>query len=190
MGMHTGKLDETKRLWEIAKANETFTAFDLSADARRSLEFVRLRLKLWLKWGYIEELAEKRGMKKLYRITVKGQAHTPVLDEVDGQPIREGGSANENMWRSMRMMVTFDHVDIAMQSNTVAQPVTEEQARSYCQMLANAGYLQVLKKAGKGRNALYKLVKNTGPKPPREKRVRAVYDDNKRAFTYVAGGVS
>ena len=76
-----------------------------------------------------------------------------------------------------------------MHANTPNVPVTRDEAQDYCRFLASAGYLKVIRKATPTLTPRYKLIKNTGPLPPRERRVRAVYDDNLEQFTYVAGGI-
>jgi hypothetical protein len=40
------------------------------------------------------------------------------------------------------------------------------------------------------REAIYRLVRDTGPRPPRERRVRAVWDENLGEYTYISGGLA
>lgn len=184
---HSLKLANHDHLWTLAKIHEEFTAHDLAVAAKRSVQFVQKALKDWRKWGYIVD-AGMRGNRKLYRV-VKRDAGTPPVTDLNGRVIRDG-TPIENMWFVIRKSGVFSHHDIAMQANTEDVDVSEELARDYCRMLANAGYLRVERKAdGKGRPALYRLVQNTGPRPPREKRIRAVWDDNKQDYTYVSRGL-
>ncbi|MDP2064178.1 MAG: hypothetical protein Q8Q63_03405 [Phaeovulum sp.] len=39
------------------------------------------------------------------------------------------------------------------------------------------------------REAIYRLIRNTGPRPPRERRVRAVWDDNLGELVLLNGGL-
>ena len=83
----------------------------------------------------------------------------------------------ERAWKVMRAMITFTVTDIAI---TADVPV--ENIRHYVQCLACAGYLR---KEGKksipgrgGFDVIYRLIKNTGPKPPVQKALRFLYDPN------------
>lgn len=174
------------KLWEIAKTHQEFTIYDLSDAGKRSTSFVHAAIKDWLYWGYVKA-AGKRGNRKLFAVTQK--AGTPPTTAQSGR-IMSDITPQESMWFVIRNAGVFDYRDIAMQANNEEVRVSEEQASEFCRMLANAGYLKVERKAdGKGRLAMYRLVKNTGPKPPRERRIRAVFDDNVGDFTYVARGL-
>ncbi|CUH68022.1 hypothetical protein TG4357_03346 [Thalassovita gelatinovora] len=187
MTRHSRKLINREHLWNLAKIHEEFTAHDLAAAAHRSLEHVRQSIKDWVRWGYAKADG-KRGNRDLYRV-VKGKTGTPPATDPSGRVIANV-TPHQSMWFVIRKSGVFSYRDVAMQANTQDVAVIEDQARDYCQMLANAGYLDVVRKAdGKGRLALYRLVKNTGPLPPREKRIRAVWDDNARDYTYVSRGM-
>lgn len=84
------------------------------------------------------------------------------------------------MWNSMRGLVEFSPRDISAHSTTPDVRVTEWTAKSYCSMLLRAGYLRVLKKAepAAGRQAIYRLIRNSGPKPPQIQRIKQVFDPN------------
>ena len=48
--------------------------------------------------------------------------------------------------------------------------------------------MRVTRKAKPGVNeAFYRLIRDTGPRAPVEKRVRAIYDPNEERLTHVAG---
>jgi hypothetical protein len=183
MGFQRTKLANRSRLWELAKIHIEFTAHDLSAADKRSLEFVRLAIKDWVRWGYAQPNG-KRGNRDLYKVTKK--PGTPPVSDEKGR-VLSSATPTESMWFVIRKAGVFSFRDVAMQANTEATPVTEDQARDFCRMLVGAGYLRIERKAdNKGRLALYRLIHNTGPIPPREKRIRAVWDENKGEFTHVA----
>jgi len=93
----------------------------------------------------------------------------------------------DQLWRAMRMMREFSPLDLAACSDKIS----EDQARGYCQALLEAGYLRIVRKEEPGlRSGFYRLIRNTGPKPPRERRVRAIYDDNMGEFVRVMGEVA
>lgn len=186
MTRHSMKLINRAHLWEIAKAHQEFTAHDLAAAAKRSTQHVLDAIHDWMHWGYAKA-AGKRGNRNLYRLTDK--AGTPPTTDGTGRVV-SAATPQESMWFVIRKAGVFNYLDVAMQANTEDVKVDQEQAQAFCQMLANAGYLRVERKAdGRGRLALYRLIRDTGPRPPRERRIRAVWDDNKQDFTYIARGL-
>ena len=70
-------------------------------------------------------------------------------------------------------------------------PVIEADARKFCSVLLDAGYLKVVQKARShtDRPAIYLLVNNTGPLPPEIKRRQIVIDANQDRVVHVGGGV-
>ena len=185
MADHLTKIARREQLWTLAKIHQEFTAHDLSAAARRSLEYVREAFKEWVKCGFLEQ-SGKRGSRVVYRVTSKaGNPSDAEEESVQSGPF-------EKMWFAIRHAGgPFTYRDIAMMANSEATPVTEQEAQTFCQMLANSGYLRADVKAdGRGRLAIYRLIQNTGPIPPRERRVRGVWDENKQAFTHIQGAVS
>jgi len=187
MGKHSGKIARRAQLWTTARALKEFTAKDLSSHSKMSVQYVHRAFMDWRKWGYIEE-AGKRGHKTIYR-ALKTDGTPPVTDD-DGNRLVDSTPA-DRMWFAMRKSNAFNYRDIAMHANSEDTPVSEEQAQAYCRMLANAGYLHVLQKSNAaGKLAIYRLARDTGPRPPRERRVRAVYDDNLGEFTHIAGGLA
>jgi hypothetical protein len=86
----------------------------------------------------------------------------------------------------MRGLKSFTPTDLCAHSTSPELVVTVDEATSYCRALCAAGYLGVARKAEPGRReAIYRLARNTGPKPPREKRVRAVIDDNTKDIVVI-----
>lgn len=95
-----------------------------------------------------------------------------------------------NIWRSMRMLREFSALDLAAHSTTPNVSVSADDAERFCQPLLRAGYLRVIKKPGArlgGGGAVYRLIRNTGPLPPKEQRVRAIYDENLDQFVVARG---
>lgn len=187
------KLILREAMWNYAlsvwREQGEFSAKHLQAQFKRSPEYVRQVLNDWKLAGYIKVI-RKQAARNWYVVTRDDQTLPTARDQY-GRVLRET-TPQLVMWQSMRRLKTFNSADVLMHSNTPSQPVTKDEAHQFCAFLANAGYLSVLEKAqpGKGKLARYKLVRNTGPLPPREKRVRAVWDDNEQAYTYVAGEVA
>lgn len=105
------------------------------------------------------------------------------------KPVKPSRSPEQNMWTAMRQMKSFTPTGLLANGATTEEvEVTLEMAQGYCRALMSAGYLAVTRKAVPGRNeAIYRLTRNTGPRPPREKRVRAVIDDNDNAVVVIGG---
>ncbi len=141
----------------------------------------------WLRRGWLVALPTEPGpgrVPTVYAVTEAGLATQDDLASLSAIP-RE--TKQGNMWRAIRGLPSFTALDVAAHACTETCPVEERDALDYCQALVRAGYLRVLRKARPGhRPATYKLVRNTGPRPPRERRVRGVWDDNLGEFTHVA----
>ncbi|ETD85760.1 hypothetical protein ACTTAF_06315 [Rhodobacter capsulatus] len=107
-----------------------------------------------------------------------GGVHAPRVRR-DGSAVTQGAGAL-NMWRSMRGLAQFSYRDIALHSTTPTVSVNEETAKSFCAMLLATGFLRVVQKAdpAKARLAIYRLIRNDGPKPPQIQRVKQVFDPN------------
>lgn len=190
MTTRTKKLDDRAHAWELAKQMARqkggFTSFDLCALMRRSPEWARQAIRDWLRWGYVKQDG-MRGRRNVYVILPKDG--TPPAADAFSRVIRET-SAEQNMWRAMRTLRVFSHLDVAMHARTATTMVSDDRAREYCRALANAGYFKVLQTANtRGRVARYKLLHDTGPVAPRERRVRGIWDDNIERFMHVAGGL-
>lgn len=169
--------------WNIATRMGKFTYFDISAELGISVKRASEYVRSWAQRGAVE-FAGKAGNRKCYTVTSASQ---PPLTRADGSALRRE-SAPGNMWRAMRGLRVFTPTDIAAHANTPTCHVTVRVAQEYCQLLARAAYLKVERKAVPGRReAAYRLTRNTGPLPPRERRVRAVFDANIEEFTHMAG---
>lgn len=164
--------------WATALRLGEFGYAEISAEKQIGMDTATEIVRGWQKAGRCELIQDKHGMRKLFR----------VVDAKQLQTARRG-SVPQNIWTAMRGLKSFSPTDLAAHATTDAVEVTPEVARSYCQALLTAKYLKVERKAAPGRReAIYRLVRDTGPRPPRQRRVRAVWDDNLGEFTHVAGG--
>ena len=123
----------------------------------------------------------------VWKLARDGGAHAPRVRR-DGSAVTQG-AGTVNIWRSMRMLAKFTALDLAAHSTTETVSVTENTAQSYCTMLLATGYLRVVQKANPaaGKKAIYRLIRNDGPKPPMIQRVKQVFDPN-TGKTYQKGG--
>ena len=87
----------------------------------------------------------------------------------------------EKAWKVMRAMLSFTIGDVV-----ITAEVPYANIRHYVDCLLHAGYL---KKEGRkhiagrpGLDNIYRLVKNTGPKPPVQKALRFLYDPNTKEY--------
>lgn len=128
--------------------------------------------------GLAVRLDDPAGGEVKWRLERDGGHHAPRLRK-DGKAVTQGGGVS-NLWRSMRMLGKFSAKDLALHSTTPSVSVSEATAQSYCTMLLATGYLRVAQKAdpSKSRKAIYRLVRNSGPKAPMIQRVKRVYDPN------------
>lgn len=165
--------------WEHARRLGQFTAHELAAAAKLRLEVLRPALRAWCQAGMLTCRTIGQRRRHLYAV-----AETPVAVE------RPASTPAEAMWRTAQVLTRsggqFSAVDLVMHATTEAAAVSEEDARRFCALLMRGGYLRVIRKAIPGRlPASYRLIRDTGPRPPEERRVRAVWDPNTRQWVHV-----
>lgn len=98
-----------------------------------------------------------------------------------GRNVIRQNTNREKAWKVMRAMLSFTIADVVITAD-----VPYENIRHYVDCLLRAGYL---KKEGRkhvpgrpGLDNIYRLVKNTGPKPPVQKALRFLYDPNTKEY--------
>lgn len=156
----------------------SFSYFDLGPNPKTVTKVV----KDWEAKGLVECLGKGAKNRLRYQLTPLGRAQFAVAQK------RSVQSPDGNMWTAMRQLQTFTPVDIAVNATTDDVSVSIEDARAFCRFLAKGDepYLRVKQTAIPGkREAAYQLIRNTGPKPPRECRIRATFDVNLGAFTHI-----
>lgn len=98
----------------------------------------------------------------------------------DGQPSKLG-RGQENMWRSMRTLGTFNYRELAAVSSTNDVAVSEQSAKLYSRALLRAGYLVIAQPpVNKKSLRVYRFVQHrfTGPLPPVLQTIDQIYDPN------------
>lgn len=173
-------VDNRQLVWSALCAGEgAFVALSaLSDDLKVQRKTARDYLLCLEAGGYAERQLDLDGVCVAARLIKDGGHHAPRLRR-DGTAVTQGAGVN-NMWRSMRMLGTFDHRALALHSSTSTATVTQETAKAYCSMLFRTGFLRAVQKSNplKGQMAVYRLIRNDGPKPPMIQRVKQVYDPN------------
>lgn len=163
--------DMRQVVWEAIRARAgRFWPGDIVVASGAHRKTVSDHLKGWRLAGYVEHLED--GAFRLARDV--GQEAPRVLP--DGTPVSRGGGT-EQMWQTMRILKEFEVVDLLTHGEV---PIREATARSYVGMLLQTGYLRVIRKAvpSRGRMAVYRLIRNTGPRPPMIQSVKQVWDPN------------
>jgi hypothetical protein len=98
-------------------------------------------------------------------------------------PAQRDVAPEDNLWRSMRLLKSFTALDLAAHSNAGGVEMTESKAGRYCRDLTAAGYLRATRKASPGKHAArYRLIRDTGPKPPKRVRKPGIEDPNTGEF--------
>lgn len=168
--MRTNKLQRdsiNSAAWAVALRLGTFGYAEISRELKIGLERATGIVRGWVAEGAAFE-TETTGARKMFR--------------ADADFVRlSGRTAEDNMWTAMRKLrAGFTPSDLAAHAATPEVGVTVEEAAAYARALLAAGYLAVMRKAAPlmKREAIYRLVEETGPLPPVVARVRAVRDPN------------
>lgn len=185
-------LSENKAIWATALRLGEFSYASLAVEAGIPIPRTMALVKGWAKTRLVEFSHIVGRGRHVFKLT-------PAARQVDLPAnlvvLEPAASADENMWRSARMLRSFGAHDLAIHSTTPSVTVTDEAAQKFCHVLLKGGYLKVLRKANFKRagksmvrtHAIYQLVRNTGPMPPVERRVVAVWDPNLGEYVQVAG---
>ena len=157
--------------WALALRLSQFGYGEIAAGIKISIEQATRIVRGWDGQGALELLQSGAGLRKLWKVRPGCARPAPA-------PL--GRSAEENLWTAMRGLRSFTPTDIAAHASTELVQVATADAQAYCRVLLAGGYLRVERKASpaRGQEAIYRLIRNTGPRPPRATRVSAVVDDN------------
>jgi hypothetical protein len=157
--------------WALALRLTQFGYAEIAAEMKISIDQATRIVRGWDAQGALELLQSGPGQRKLWK--VRPGSDRPA-------PAPRGRSAEENLWTAMRGLRSFTPTDLAAHASTDLVCVVTADAQAYCRVLLAGGYLRVERKASPARHqeAIYRLIRNTGPRPPRATRVSAVVDDN------------
>ena len=140
-------------------------------------------LRHWMRDGRVRIARIGPSQKRYYAPSGRIAPPPPPPDE---RPTPEG-----NMWRAMQHLRQFSPTDIAGAANSGGITVTLEKARAYCRQLLGSGHLHVRMTAIPGRReAIYRLVEDTGPRAPRAVRLAGIEDPNTGLFVPMRGGAA
>lgn len=154
---------------------------DLGVHENTAQKFVRR----WERDGRVKCI-RKDMHRKIYRNADIDAQVPPMPAPAEGHATPEG-----NMWRAMRQLRQFSPTDIAAHANAGGVEVSVEKARAYCRLLLGSGHLKVRQTAIPGRReAIYQLIEDSGPRPPKPVRMAGILDPNTGAFAPVRGGAA
>lgn len=165
--INTYKQRET--LWAEMRRIKRFTLPQITAPTTYDPATVTYYITSLIAAGYVKRLERGGRFKPAVYKLVKDALEPPRV-RLDGSPVTQG-TGRDQMWRSMRILKRFGINDLVAASSTEDHKVAEAEARTYCQVLARAGYLR---RDGK----LYVHIKHTGPKAPQIQRVKRLWDPN------------
>ena len=103
-----------------AKSFEPYTLYDIEKDLNCHVDAVRDYVKRLIRAGYVEEIGqtERKGRVRpinIYR-NLKLPAVAPRLRR-DGTVVTQG-SGRDYMWRTMKMLGTFNATELAINATT------------------------------------------------------------------------
>lgn len=155
------------QLWSALIASpEPASATMLGAASGTCAKVADFRLKCWLGAGLVERIGNRPAR---YRLLPKTE-RTPMPPIIkDGRALPRPVPAYQRLWRVMRVLRTFDLPQLRLTAGT-----THRSTLGYVGLLQQTGYIR-LQKLGNPRTgevSRYLLIRNTGPKAPRETQLR------------------
>ena len=192
-----GKLTVREFLWQLIRQQKNVQIADLIANMTQeeiklyAIEPSKLRyyFEPWVKSGHLSATMQKdktAGVRalKTYTLVKDTGVHPPRIDQNGNEmPI----TANELMWRTMRMLDSFSYQELASIAEQGQQEIDITSAKSYVETLHKAGYLVRIKASSNaGGLAKYRMKPAawTGFKPPMIKRTKVVYDQNRHQIVW------
>lgn len=172
--------------WASIRVRKQFTLQDVLCDISKTYgdnvnaDTIKSYIQRLVRGGYAEAAGYVKTptARVMQYALIKDVGNEAPRLRKDGQRSRHGRN-RENMWRSMRMLNHFNYRELALTASTDGVKVTEADAKDYLKDLYRAGYLRAVKPGDKTTGcAIYRLIKNTGPKPPVVRKISHVYDPN------------
>ena len=169
---------EAIRAWPAHKG--PFSLREIADEAKTHPDTTRDYLRALVKGQWLAE--ETLGETLFWRLLRDTGRETPRVRR-DGTPVVQG-RAQENMWRSMRLLGTFSVSDLIAQAATEEAPIAVNTALQYALALVAAGYLRRRNEV----QFLFVGAMYTGPKSPVIQRTKVVFDQNLRKVMWSAPG--
>lgn len=172
----TGVLTTREKLWAAMRELRIFCVPELARQAGVDRHKYQLG-------DYLKGLVRAKILAQDKAGTFAAATYTLLRDlGVEAPRVRRDGSllpdtAQERMWRAMKVLRTFSVQDLVVHAALPGAPIAPGAAKSYCQWLARGNYLTRLGRAA-GDVQRYRFVRDTGAKAPQILRVKQLYDCN------------
>lgn len=165
------------KAWAVAKRLPIFGYGEIEVEAHVSRPMSVELVKGWLEKGLIRvRPVPGHANRKMFEVT------PATRDSMD-----RGFQLRKQLWTTARGLKVFTWTDLAAHCTPEVE-ATKAEVSAYCQMLLRGGYLKVVELASPPRReAKYRLIKDTGPKAPRERRITAVWDENDARYVHIPG---
>ncbi|MDK3072729.1 hypothetical protein QO034_06375 [Sedimentitalea sp. JM2-8] len=167
-----------KEVWAFLVSHMHVTREDVRQACPGSNNSINVYLGQLVAEGVLRSCG-REGRRTIYTV----HEAADLVEMTAGQRASPEGA----IWRTIRIMREFTPPDIEAALIGAEADVDPRRIQTYSTLLVRAGYLQVLRKAGKVRPAHYRLIRDTGPLPPVEKRLPVVIDGNEDRIVYAKG---
>lgn len=172
-----GHHNQRQALWEAMRELKEFSTVDLEDKTRVKEESIRCYLTGLTRAGYLEHITGKQR-ERTAKTYATGRWKLIKDTGIDAPRVNKRGEettlgcVREQLWRTMRILGQFGTRDLAVHAGTEECAVSLKSAKEYLRHLRKAGYV-----INNG-NGIWRLVKNTGPKPPIIQDIPQVFDQN------------
>lgn len=179
-------------IWSAIRKCRKFTAFELEHECRCNLGTIKTYLTGLTAAGFLaREFRARRDGKGKYarsewKLVRDVGVEAPRVTRIGAEVTQ--GRARQQMWVAMRTTKVFTHPELSLTASTELCVVNVEDCKVYVQTLARAGYLVVSERGRSRHPAVYRFIKNTGPKAPQIQRIKQVFDPNLRRVMWRSGG--
>lgn len=148
-------------LWQaLAAAPAPASVAELHLACSAHPNAIQHRLTRWHRAGFIHRI-EGRPLRFAMSDHVANDPEPPSVS-IQGRATPRKRSGRARIWSAMRVLKTFDVPQLR-----IAASCTRRSVEDYINCLARAGYVRVVDRGDRaGSWAVYRLVRNTGPKAP------------------------
>lgn len=170
-----GTLTTREKMWAAMRELRIFCVPELARQAGVDRHKYQLG-------DYLKGLVRAKILAQDKAGTFAAATYTLLRDlGVEAPRVRRDGSllpdtAQERMWRAMKVLRTFSVQDLVVHAALPGAPIAPGAARSYCQWLARGKYLVPLSTPGDVQR--YRFLRDTGAKAPKILRIKQLYDCN------------
>ncbi|MEM9968468.1 MAG: hypothetical protein AAF755_10235 [Pseudomonadota bacterium] len=176
---HEPRNADEKRMWAYMTSVQQFTHKMVSQATGVSVNKRQNYIAHLKEHGYVRRLGRKANQLFF-------TAHADLdIPEFNG---KRRTTIEGKYWSAMRSLGTFSAQDIAAIFVSDVDDITMESIENYIEILLKGDFLRRVGHRQNGSPASrYRLVNNTGPLPPLQRRAEVIIDQNKEQVVYVNG---